>query len=256
MNLTFDAALADGYKNQSQRIRILTEAWVNNQIYCPNCGRLNIEKYPNNQTVADFYCSSCLEDYELKSKQGNIGAKIVNGAYRTMVQRLQSNKNPNLFLLTYDFNSLKVSNFFAVPKYFFIPEMIEKRKPLAPTARRAGWIGCNIVLENLPSAGKVFFIKNGTIEPKENVFSRWQKTLFLREEKEIAARGWILEVMNCVEKLKKQTFSLNEMYAFEQELSEKHPHNYYIKEKIRQQLQVLRDKNYLEFTSRGSYRVT
>jgi len=26
-----------------------------------------------------------------------------------------------------------------------VPEIIERRKPLAITARRAGWIGCNIL---------------------------------------------------------------------------------------------------------------
>jgi type II restriction enzyme len=32
-----------------------------------------------------------------------------------------------------------VNNFFVIPKYFFIPEIIEKRKPLSETAKRAGW---------------------------------------------------------------------------------------------------------------------
>ena len=41
-----------------------------------------------------------------------------------------------------------------VPKHFFVPDIIEKRKPLAETARRAGWIGCNIVLKNIPNEGR------------------------------------------------------------------------------------------------------
>jgi len=43
----------------------------------------------------------------------------------------------------------EVSNFLVVPKYFFVPGVIEKRKPLSATARRAGWIGCNIVLKSI-----------------------------------------------------------------------------------------------------------
>lgn len=81
MKLTLDTQLAIGYKSQSQKARILTESWVNNQVYCPNCGHSSIDKYPNNQPVADFYCPRCHEDYELKSKQNSIGAKIVDGAY-------------------------------------------------------------------------------------------------------------------------------------------------------------------------------
>jgi len=61
--------------------------------------------------------------------------------------------------------------------------------------------------------------------------------------------------MLCVEKISRKEFSLNEMYAFEKDLSKKHPDNKHVKDKIRQQLQVLRDKDYLEFTSRGNYRL-
>jgi type II restriction enzyme len=256
MRLTFDTTIAEEYKSNAQRARVLTENWVDNEIYCPNCGQLNIDKYPNNQPVADFYCSNCKEDYELKSKQDGIGTKVVDGAYRTMVERLQSSNNPNFFLLNYDFQNFEVRNFLVIPKHFFVPEIIEKRKPLAPTARRAGWIGCNILLQSIPQTGKIFFVKNHAVEPKDKVLAEWQKTLFLREEKEIKAKGWLLDVMMCIDKLGHKDFSLDEVYIFEKELSKKHPDNRHIKDKIRQQLQVLRDKGYLEFTSRGNYRLT
>ena len=44
------------------------------------------------------------------------------------------------------------------------------------------------------------------------------------------------------------------MYQFEQKLKTKYPNNQFIKDKIRQQLQVLRDKDLIEFVSRGTYR--
>ncbi len=244
------------YKSLAQQARVLTEQWVDKSVFCPNCGHLEITRYPNNQPVADFYCSNCREDYELKSKQNNIGASIVDGAYRTMMERLRSNQNPNLFLLSYDLVNLEVLNFLVIPKHFFIPDIIERRKPLAPIARRAGWIGCNIILKSVPSAGKIFFIKNKVIESKNKVLAEWRKTLFLREEKEISAKGWLLDIMVCIEKLGRKEFSLDEVYAFERELSRKHPDNKHIKDKIRQQLQVLRDKGYIKFTSRGNYQLT
>lgn len=255
MKLSFDTQLADNYTSQSQRVRVLTETWVNSAIFCPNCGHLNIDKYPNNQPVADFYCSNCKEEYELKSKRASVSAKIVDGAYRTMIERLQSRNNPNFFLLNYDYKSFEVLNFLVIPKHFFIPEIIEKRKPLSPTARRAGWVGCNILLTHIPQTGKIFFVRGGQVEPKEKVLSDWEKTLFLRDEKEISAKGWLLDTMLCVDKIGHKEFSLDEMYAFENDLREKHPDNCHIKDKIRQQLQVLRDKGYLEFTSRGNYRL-
>jgi type II restriction enzyme len=55
--------------------------------------------------------------------------------------------------------------------------------------------------------------------------------------------------------MKNPTFTIEEMYRFEDELRTNYPSNRHIKEKMRQQLQVLRDKGYLEFVGRGSYRL-
>ena len=255
MDLCFDTKLSSAYTSQSQKIRIMTENWVGNQIYCPNCGNTGIDRYANNKPVADFFCSNCKEDYELKSKRESMGTRILDGAYDTMIERLQSTNNPNFFFLNYDLKTNEVLNFIVIPKHFFVPEIIEKRKPLSLTARRAGWIGCNILLESIPQSGKIFFIKDRFVEPKDKVLSEWQKTLFLREEKEISAKGWLLDVMNCLERLKDKEFALDEVYSFEDTLSRKHPENKHIKDKIRQQLQILRDKGFLEFVERGKYRI-
>ncbi|MCB9805227.1 hypothetical protein H6769_06535 [Candidatus Peribacteria bacterium] len=44
--------------------------------------------------------------------------------------------------------------------------MIEKRKPLSSTARRAGWTGCNILLNLIPESGKIYYIQNGESRDK------------------------------------------------------------------------------------------
>jgi type II restriction enzyme len=62
-----------------------------------------------------------------------------------------------------------------------------------------------------------------------------------------------LDVWQCIDKLD-ANFSLNQVYAFADLLKLKHPANNHIKDKIRQQLQVLRDKGIIEFTGRGHYR--
>ncbi|MDD4466872.1 MAG: DpnI domain-containing protein [Candidatus Pacebacteria bacterium] len=256
MILTFDLGLTSNYKSPSQKARVLTEHWVDKSVFCPNCGHTNINKYPNNQPVADFFCPNCSEDYELKSKKNSIGNKILDGSYRTKMERLKSNNNPNLFVLNYSLSNLCVLDFFIIPKHFFVPEIIEKRKPLADSAKRAGWVGSNILLQKIPQVGKIFLVKQQRIEPKERVLADWQKTLFLRKEKEISTRGWLLDIMRCIDGLGKKEFTLDEVYAFENELSRLHPENKHIKDKIRQQLQFLRDKGYLGFVSRGYYRLT
>jgi type II restriction enzyme len=94
------------------------------------------------------------------------------------------------------------------------------------------------------------------MKTKDRVIQNWRKTLFLREEKGATAKGWILDVMNCIDQLGKTQFNLDEVYAFESLLRQKYPNNKHIRDKIRQQLQFLRDKGYLEFVSRGQYKLT
>ena len=254
MKLNLYSSLADSYNNNSQKIRVLTENWVNEFIYCPNCGS-NISEYENNRPVADFFCFHCKEDYELKSKKDTIGNKIVDGAYSTMIKRLKSDTNPNFFFLNYEKDSYNILNFIVIPKHFFTPEVIEKRKPLASTAKRAGWVGCNILLNTVPNSGKIFYIKDGKEKSKSEILQKWNKTTFLKETSNLNAKGWLLDIIRCIEKIDKSNFTLSDMYYFESYLKSKHPDNNNIQAKIRQQLQVLRDKQYLKFESRGKYKL-
>ncbi|WKZ37600.1 MAG: DpnI domain-containing protein [Anaerolineales bacterium] len=242
------------YSSPVQKIRVMTEGWVNRSAFCPCCGG-GLSRFENNTPVADFYCGHCSEEYELKSKSGAMGKKIVDGAYATMIQRLQADNNPNFFFLTYDKSTLDVRNFLTIPKYFFVPSIIEKRKALAHTARRAGWVGCNIDVSNIPELGKIFFVQNGIVKSKDEVLEKWSKTEFVKTTHNIESKGWLLDVLVCVEKIGKEEFSLDDVYAFEGYLKAKHPANNNVKAKIRQQLQFLRDKNILDFVGRGRYRM-
>jgi type II restriction enzyme len=242
------------YSSPSQSARDWTERWVSQHVFCPNCGNQKINQYEANRPVADFFCTDCKEEYELKSQKSKFGLKVLDGAFRTMCSRLAESNNPNLLLLNYNLRQFAVTNLFVVPKHFFVREIIEKRKPLADTARRAGWIGCNILLNQIPATGKIFFVRDGQLQPKENVLAQWQRTLFLRDEG-IEARGWLIEVMKCVELVGKHEFTLVDVYAFEGRLGQIYPENRHVKQKIRQQLQVLRDRGILDFVSRGYYRL-
>ena len=251
MNLNFNQSLAKNYKSPSQIIRVLSEDWVAKQSYCPNCNAEPLAEFTNGKPVADFYCGHCSEEYELKSKKARLSQIINDGAYDTMIERINSDNNPNFFFLTYS-QALSVNNFLIIPKQFFKPDMIIKRKPLSVTAKRAGWVGCNIDLRKVPESGKVFLVKDQQVIPRDDVTEQFQKTLFLRQQSQ-QTRGWTLDVWQCIDKLD-ANFSLNQVYAFADLLKLKHPENNHIKDKIRQQLQVLRDKGIIEFTGRGHYR--
>ena len=71
----------------------------------------------------------------------------------------------------------------------------------------------------------------------------------------VEERGWLLDVLNVVRGLNQSNFSLREVYAHEAHLSKLHPNNRHIQQKVRQQLQFLRDKGFLEFLGHGNYRL-
>jgi type II restriction enzyme len=252
MNLFFDLKLADGFRNNSQIARILTENWVLNNSYCPSCGNTSLNDFENNRPVADFYCKKCSEEFELKSKSGKLTNTIPDGAYSTMIERISSENNPNFFFLSYT-KDWSVDNFLIIPKQFFTEGIIIKRPPLASSAKRAGWVGCNIDIANIAESGKVFLVKNSKIVEPEAVTKSFNKTIFLRQ-KSSDAKGWILDIMKCVDEIKPDVFNLDELYKFEPNLKLKYPNNNFIRDKIRQQLQVLRDKGFVEFVGRGQYK--
>ena len=256
MSLKFETELAVAYESASQKIRVLSESWACKHVYCPSCGYQSIQRRVNNRPVSDFYCLFYGEDYELKSKKGRFGKSITDGAYKTMLERLNSNDKPNLFLLNYSVKSYSVINLIVVPKQFFVSRIIEQRKPLSPLAQRAGWIGCNIMLEAIPISGRIYLIRDGLARSKTEVVLDWQRTSFLRDQKSEFSRGWLIGVMKCIEEMRKDEFSLQDIYRFENRLSAMYPNNNHIREKIRQQLQLLRDNGYLRFVSRGRYLVT
>ncbi|WP_037586695.1 DpnI domain-containing protein [Stenoxybacter acetivorans] len=254
MNLFFNQNLAKDYQSSQQKIRVMTEAWLAENAYCVNCATHPIKKVENNQPVKDFYCPHCHEQFELKSKNSKqIGKVISDGAYRTMLDRIQALDNPNFLFLSYQKSDYSVHQLILIPKHFFSPEMIIRRKPLSPTARRAGWEGCNIDLRFVPMSGRIALIDRQQIIPPEQVYQQWQKNLFLRNEK-VQSRGWLMAIMTCIDRLVENEFSLQQMYAFEAELQQLFPNNLHVKDKIRQQLQFLRDRNMIEFIGRGRYR--
>ena len=140
MNIGFEEEQTP-FESTSQRARIWTEKWTGKWLYCPNCDNDQVEQFENNRPAADFFCKLCHEQYEIKSTKATFGPKVVDGAFKTLCERLKSDTNPNFGFLSYSASDKVVRDVFVVPKQFISLKRIEERKPLSPTARRAGWIG-------------------------------------------------------------------------------------------------------------------
>jgi len=69
-------------------------------------------------------------------------------------------------------------------------------------------------------------------------------------------KGWNFIVFTLIKNnFKFNTFTLTDLYKYEQYFSVVYPSNYHIKDKLRQTLQNLRNKGLLEFQSLGTYQL-
>ncbi len=242
-----------GYKSNSQRARVATETWVAGNLYCPACSSPTLEPTPTGHPIADFACPRCGEEYQLKSKRGQLGTRISDAAYSKALSAAERDTFPHLLLMQYAAIPGPVVVLQAIPGGFITPATLEPRKALSATARRAGWVGCNIVIGDLPQAARVAVIVQNFPRPIHEVRREWRKWDFLKE-RDITTRTWFNEILKRVEGLGSQEFKLEDIYAFEEDLAGIFPRNRFIRPKIRQQLQVLRDRGFLEFRERGRYR--
>ena len=254
MDLHLPTGNLERYKSASQRARVSTEPWGEANLYCPACDSRHIKSLPTGTRAADFACPSCDSRFQLKSKSGTFGDRIVDGAYSAMLHAIRSNASPNLFLLHYQLPQLTVQSVLLIPHFAFSLSFLEKRKPLSSTARRAGWVGCNFLLDRIPPDAKISVVDSGKPVPPIEVRNAYKRVRPL-EKLNIQKRGWTLDVLNVVRSLNKKEFSLHDVYAHAGALAKLHPDNHNVQPKIRQQLQELRDMNFLKFLGDGSYRL-
>jgi type II restriction enzyme len=202
----------------------------------------------------DFTCPDCESPFQLKSLSRPFAARIVDAAYRAMRQAIVENRTPNLVLLHYDPACWEVKNLVLVPRVVFSLSLLERRKPLGPTARRRGWVGCNIMLANVPPDARIPIVADGIATSPTWVREQYARLRPL-EKLGHEARGWRLDVLNVVRAFGREEFSLADVYACSVELARLHPHNLHVHDKIRQQLQRLRNLGFVEFVGRGNYRL-
>lgn len=253
MNLQCRIEIAQKYKAGPQIARVLSEEWCGRELYCAACQSDRLSCSVVNTAAIDFTCPACRQSFQLKSSKAWNQRKIVDSAFSSMIRAIRSNSAPNLLVLQYS-SDWTIKNLMLVPSVFFSETIIEKRAPLSSDARRAGWIGCNILIDRIPPDGKISMVCDGSPVPEKQVREKFSRI------RELACvpptlRGWTLDVLNAIRKLGKSTFSLGELYNFETYLQHIHPGNRNVRPKIRQQLQLLRDLGLIEFTAPGNYKV-
>ena len=218
MNLSMTGELAAAYHSGAQRARVVTESWGESNLYCPNCSSPKLTWLEPGHPASDYSCPHCGFWYQLKSQKSRIGDSITDGAYAAMMNAIRHDELPSFYFMQYDLMTWSVRNLLLVPHFAFPPSAIIKRKPLAATARRAGWIGCNFNLSRIPTEARI-------------------------------------PVLNGVRSLGKKEFTNTDAYTLARRLEKLHPDNRHVKDKIRQQLQVLRDAKLLLHVGSGVWRL-
>lgn len=254
MNVLMPSSCAEGYRSASQRARVVSETWAAENLYCPACPHDTLNALPANTKSIDFSCARCGSGYQLKSASQGFGRCILDGAYASMRETIIAGRAPSIFMLHYDLARWRVNNLTVIPSFAFSLSSIVCRKPLAATARRAGWVGCNIVLTNIPPDARIAVVRNGVEEKRVLVREQFSR---LRPFARLSAvqKGWTLDVLNVVRRIGNRTFTLKHVLMFAPELQRLHPENKHIEAKVRQQLQRLRDLGLLVFVDgHGTYR--
>src|SRR5437868_5095876 len=155
MLLQMRSALGEAYKSARQRARVISEDWAEANLYCPACPSDVLKRLAANNKSTDFKCPDCSSKYELKSSCHKFGGCIPDGDCETMRQTILSGQTPHLLTLHYNLANWTVEDLSLVPSFAFTLSCLQQRPPLAATARRHGWVGCNILLRNIPQDARI-----------------------------------------------------------------------------------------------------
>lgn len=255
MQTNLDPTAGMEYRSASQWARRVTESWASKELYCWACDSPRLATHANNMAVEDFQCARCQRRIQLKAVNGRIGRTVSNSAFENKIRAIRANRAPDYAFMSYDKANLRVDALFVVPGPFLSESVVSARKPLRPTARRAGWIGSNIHLDRIPNLAKIEVVADGTARPPRHVRADFARVAFAAQLP-ANARGWLGDVLACMDEAgvaEGHDFELRDMYAFEDVLGRLHPDNHNVQAKIRQQLQVLERRGLVRRVRRGRY---
>ena len=166
-----DFSVGETLTSRAQIARQVLETWAELNLFCFACDADALTRLSANTPVADFACAKCAARYQLKGKNGRFGGIIAGAAYRPLVDAIRAGACPHHVLVEYDQRYSTVVFGTAIAGSLITEDRIIARKALAESARRAGWIGCSVVIEGLPSVALV----EPTSRDPSKVRDDWQR---------------------------------------------------------------------------------
>ena len=204
MNLLLNPATAEGYKSSSQAARRITEEWATDNLHCIACPSDLALSLPANTPVQDYMCPKCGANHQLKIENGAFGQVVQNSAYEPKMAAIADGRVPHYAFLQYSRATRRVTDLSVVPAHFISPAVIQQRRPLSNKARRAGWVGSNILLGRIPLDAQVVMVGGGTVSAPDEVRDDWRRYAFLQAD-ERSTGGWGADVLSCVRTIQQET---------------------------------------------------
>jgi type II restriction enzyme len=233
------------------------------------------------ECVAMLCCLFCYVKADLPRQPKSVNFSLRLGVSALIsLNTIREDRTPNLLLMRSALATWEVRDLLLIPSFMFSESAVIKRKPLAATARRAGWVGCNLDLHRIAPEARIALVITRSsgrepapspsresresqsrltsaatiIVPPEEVRAKYKRVKPL-ENISVTQRGWTLDVLNIVRRLGKPEFTNDDVYVHDRELERLHPDNRNIRPKIRQQLQILRDTGLLIHVESGRWRL-
>lgn len=254
MNLNCNLSLGDRYTRNAQRARVITEAWFAAEGYCLHCDSKKVEQTKPGTIARDFICPRCRQPYELKAAAKAHTHIVQDGGFDAMMRRIRAEEAPALMLMHYS-PEWRVQKLVAIHPVFLTPAVVRKRRRphIRPRTGQKYWM-CDLNLTVIPPDGKIVVV-DGVARPQDEARKAFRASMRFAEIP-VKNRGWTALVLAKVRMIGKAEFTLADVYAHEEAMHAVYPENSHVKDKIRQQLQVLRNLGYIEFlTKRGEYRI-
>ncbi|EQD62316.1 Dam-replacing family protein, partial [mine drainage metagenome] len=221
-----------GLESPRALARVRTTAWVQTNLYCPQCGRRRLEPTRDGTPFQDFVCAGCREPYELKSSKELHRRRVAGGSFERYRAALQQGAAPNLLLLTYDPGAARVRDLVAINRLLISPLAVRPRARPLPRPSATPYYLCDLDLARVPESAKVPFLRATHERPKRFVLDSWQRFRFLREAEAPDEPDWIRDILALIAGIPNREFTLDDLYEHDPLLARLHPRNHNVRAKI------------------------
>jgi type II restriction enzyme len=145
------------WKSESRIVGEASENYTKDNIKCLRCNENNFKKCKTNEQSKDLICISCNQKFQIKAKSvtqqqvNNIKTKnkftTLGGEYSTTLKNI--NEQIDYLIILYEKHTYKIISMLYIKYENINFKCIIPRKPLAITAKRAGWQGCTFIFDNI-----------------------------------------------------------------------------------------------------------